>query len=308
MVQLKKSFFYKVLALALLVPTASHAGLTTSATANSVSESTNANGAGPVQATAQNSAGLISSTATARADYGVLKTYASGMAGATNEYAGVTASSGASASWFDTIKFENAALNGTLGRVTFALAYNYALMAETNFAEEIPHPYTYARARSGFDLMLNVYSYNGYNKTYSARAVQNSGADRWGSHPGTPYSVVTDVNGSNSSTPGLFFLTADFIWGTTITLTANMATWGDIGVSHSASGSYKSDAFHSAYWGGVSSVLSNGQQVMDFTITSDSGTDYMQSFIPAESEVPEPTSLALLGIGALALMRRRACK
>ena len=66
---------------------------------------------------------------------------------------------------------------------------------------------------------------------------------------------------------------------------------------------------NSMYWTGISSVTLNGQQV-PFTVTSASGTDWSQSFVPAASSVPEPGTRALtaavLGVAWVTWRRKRS--
>ena len=68
------------------------------------------------------------------------------------------------------------------------------------------------------------------------------------------------------------------------------------------------DAGNSAYWGGIRSVTdSNGGQLMDWSVSSGSGTNWQQSFIPATGAVPEPASWAMLiaGFGLVGATQRR---
>src|SRR5262249_18858403 len=60
------------------------------------------------------------------------------------------------------------------------------------------------------------------------------------------------------------------------------------------------DASHSVYWGGLTEFTVDGAQT-PFTLSSASGTDYTQSFIPS---VPVPAAFWLLlsGIGGLAVL------
>jgi hypothetical protein len=68
------------------------------------------------------------------------------------------------------------------------------------------------------------------------------------------------------------------------------------------------DSGHSVYWGGILDFVdASGASISDFTITSDSGTDYSRSFVPTQA-IPEPSVWAMLMLGfgfSGALLRRR---
>jgi hypothetical protein len=60
----------------------------------------------------------------------------------------------------------------------------------------------------------------------------------------------------------------------------------------------RADLGHTATWEGITAVTGPNGDVTNFTVTSASGTDYVNA-------VPEPASMAALGLGALTLLRRR---
>lgn len=74
-----------------------------------------------------------------------------------------------------------------------------------------------------------------------------------------------------------------------------------VGVS-AAEGAAASNAFQSGYWGGIGEVLDATGTPVAFTMTSESGTDWTVSRIPA---VPEPSTYWLFGAGLLALVASR---
>jgi hypothetical protein len=55
------------------------------------------------------------------------------------------------------------------------------------------------------------------------------------------------------------------------------------------------------FWGGISGVVAGGVPITTFTVTSDSGTNWAQSFIPA-STAPEPAASATLGAGLILIV------
>lgn len=61
------------------------------------------------------------------------------------------------------------------------------------------------------------------------------------------------------------------------------------------------DAAHSGYWAGIQSVSIDGNQLLNYTVTSASGTDYSRSMVPP-TEIPEPSSPELLLAGTLCLI------
>lgn len=67
------------------------------------------------------------------------------------------------------------------------------------------------------------------------------------------------------------------------------------------------DALHSAYWGGILAVRDSDLNIVPFSVTSESGTDYRQSFVPGEvvPTVPEPATLSMLCCGIVFLLNRR---
>ena len=68
------------------------------------------------------------------------------------------------------------------------------------------------------------------------------------------------------------------------------------------------DASQSAYWGGIVAVRDSDLNIVPFSVTSASGTNYRGSFVPGEevpTTVPEPTSVSLLCGGFVFLLSRK---
>lgn len=89
-----------------------------------------------------------------------------------------------------------------------------------------------------------------------------------------------------------------FVFGQPFSLSMSLTTGASSGFSQIAA----VDAFHSAYWGGISEVLDSAGDRVAFTLNSESGTDWTLSRVPA---VPEPSAYMLLATGLLALAAAR---
>jgi hypothetical protein len=118
----------------------------------------------------------------------------------------------------------------------------------------------------------------------------NASAQDYGGkgYVGDPFGIFT----------GTATVFAGDVEGLDIELTASaLSSTGDVAVA---------DLSHTLLWDGISDVTVGGVAVNDFTVTSASGTNWANSFIP--TGVPEPAAWAmmLVGFGGLgATMRRR---
>jgi hypothetical protein len=123
------------------------------------------------------------------------------------------------------------------------------------------------------------------------------------------------INGVTGPLPygGNFSVDFKYLPGVPISISMQLEAFGEVnsilGRPGGGSAQARADAARSLYWGGIQAFAADGSEITDFTVTSDSGTDWRQSFIP--SAVPEPSApvlfmIGLAAVGARALRRKPA--
>jgi hypothetical protein len=215
----------------------------------------------------------------ALAQYGVLKASTSARveSGSANGYA--------SAGYSDYLTLNNPGLTGLSGSVTFAyyIAYNSSVAAVDGGFSNGDVSFMARAGAYDYTWFLDYASTDG--RGYTMMEFQD---------PNHAYTRTYHVD-----PPSFIYVTTNFIWGSPI--------YNELGLilnaSESGNTSFNFDAGHSGYWAGVTSVTTNGTIIADYTLTSQSGTDYSHSFVPT-AKVPEPATLCMVGLG-IALMGAR---
>lgn len=216
------------------------------------------------------------------ADYGVLKAFGTSIAGGENPFAYHFGS--ATAKFEDTLTFTNTETSDTWGYVTFKWRVDGTLAAQGSY-ETSPGRFDSNRAGAHMTLTLNG-SGESRVQTINGRGVKTStrnGED------------VTEWigTGEHSTTVAVTF-------GQAADLLFSLYAFGE--TTTRDGGSATADLGHSAYWGGIASVTDPSGHALNYSLSSLSGHDWTQ---PSVAAVPEPMSMATLGIGAFGLLRRR---
>jgi hypothetical protein len=247
---------------------------------------------GAMSSTLYQQGATSSAYATAFADYGVLKAYVSGYGTAMS-----TSTAVAGASFTDFITISNPELDGKVGSVTLSFYYDYNLAPQGN--------YTYPSNVAGGHFSASAGMYGYYGNSYTSQvneAVSNNGDQTFQSGGVT----TTDAYGLRYDPIGHYLnFTGQFVYGSAFMVYMSTSIDGSTGYNQNGgTSSYVGDAMHSAYWAGIVSTTFNGATVTDYTLHSQSGTDYSQSFVPPTG-VPEPGALALIAAGLFGLARAR---
>lgn len=240
-------------------------------------------------------------SAWARADYGTLKVFASGAASENSHAAAF-----ASASVGDTITFNNAALDGKKGQFTVSF-YADSILGGENYTPWGPFG---SSANFNLDVMMGT-SYLGIesSRLLVRQSLVVDDDPGWTSSSSRLWDQ--DVHGiTDTEVTGKFFsLTQEFVWGVPVYYQMNMWVDGFFGnypyhPYTDVRGSFSADGGNSTYWNGITSIITDGIEISDYSLVSASGTDYSQSFLPVP-EVPEPAAFGMLGAGLAFLVLRQ---
>ncbi|WP_056394078.1 PEP-CTERM sorting domain-containing protein [Massilia sp. Root418] len=227
--------------------------------------------------------GPASGSTYAFSEYGILK-------GRTNAAAGwpVTSFAYSRASFQDNVVINFAGHEGETGFADIIVYYNWQQNVSGNAASYANITLNFNGAAGTSFEEHSVDASNPLNNSHTISTTASNGRDLL------------------FSTPASFAVRADFRFGVAFSLGLALDTqtsaYGVTGESMAAVFADKS-----AYWGGIDSIFTTqNDRVLDYALTSDSGIDYRQSFLP--SAVPEPATsiMCALGLGIMALHRRRS--
>jgi PEP-CTERM motif len=227
----------------------------------------------PVNGTSQSDG-----VATALAEHGVLKTFASSASSGAYGYA----SARATAAFSDTLMIDSPGHSGQSGMVIIPLQFDYAatLIGQLGYA--------------GSDIYLTLDVFMGAGSYQWQRGLLMS-------PDGSVQSQSFDAGGVVVPFDDTILASVSFTFGQEFSFIASLRTHVSGSLEHQAI----VDASHSAYWGGVQSVLDQNGNPVVYTLNSSSGTDWSRFFVP--SPVPEPATSALMvaGLGVIVAATRR---
>ena len=233
--------------------------------------------------------GSTTATGYASASYGVLKTNASSISSPKGPGSPATVN----AYFNDSIVFSSDGLNGQAGFATIPIGYNWALNTAGASGNVV--------ADLNIRLGGTVIAYVGESLRLQCSTPTNCQTTR-------SFQRVYNIPGSGifyGDTPASVVpITVPIVFGQTYALQVRLGSSAASGSLADLGGEGESDASHSYYWGGISAITDASGRAVAATLSSVSGTDYLNAFAPA---VPEPAGAALLmvGLGVVAALRRR---
>jgi hypothetical protein len=197
-------------------------------------------------------------SARSSATFGVLRVFAEGHSVANGSTSGLM-SSGAQASWQDSITVDAPGLSGQAGTLTVQFTIDGSLTASGQFANESLRPYAAAEftfTRDGWTIL------EGYQAVYS---------DGW--TPGTPFLGQPQT------------ATFNFVFGTPFEIKLFIETVARA-YTYQHSADAEGDLANTATWGGFVAVKdSNENLITNFTASSASGANYAHAIVPPKPEM-----------------------
>lgn len=231
----------------------------------------------------------MQASASGSSQLGILKSKSSSSAwtSAPAEYSTITSES--DSRFIDALILSNDSLLGTTAQLTFAfyLEYFSNLTATSHDGNAWAQTNLFYYAKAGLDSFVLSHTFTKYAGNYCCGPSETS-------------DLQFSSDGAASRNGNLLTMTVDYIIGSKLDLDVRMSTYAYAYSQHGSSASAAMDASHSSYWAGIVSLTQDGQMISDYAVTSDSGTDYSRSFVPAR-EVPEPNSFMLILLGAVLL-------
>ena len=249
----------------------------------------------------------------ANADYGHLGVAAS-MLGSTSvpenpDPSAATLEGGwaySSASFGDMVTISSGgALAGQTGFLTFSVDLNVAL-DPSSFNAIWESPYLSSLVSSEYAVRADVYvnTFWSYLQTATGTTIRQ---DAVGFETSGFSSAIKD--GQNVvSVLGTTQYTVPFAFDTPFSLAMDLSLEVNAEAFWEATSRLGIDATHSFDWAGINQVTDSAGNLVDFSLSSASGTDYRQSFVPSvTAPVPEPEAYAMLmaGLGFLGVIARR---